>query len=313
VLLWDSFLLDGAIAAAAVILTRAFVAEPVADVAPVSPRVFRLSVAALALTLVAGAYLAFTLVHTLHPRGRDEARKFMIASVLPGDYIIDRSDRRIAFVLGSWLLRQEEVPAPIGGELYDGAWGGRSATTGPGRVWLVTQHARDRAMRKSFQELGVGVDRWGRYLGDYAINGLIPDKSSPTFPTALPPGAAPRQCQVGWANQEMLGVVVSRGQPVPLTFPRPDEPAPRTGVVLAIGFPNGETFWPRREVNVRMVDAEFDRDFMVENLGGMQWHAWSTALPQKGPLRLTLETDDPLPRLVCLELSLIRGAPLDGD
>ena len=250
VLLWDSFLLDGAIAAAAVILTRAECVEPVAPLEPVSRTVRDLSISGLVLTLLSGGYLAYTLVRTLHPQGRDDAREYMIAKVKAGDFIIDRSDRRIAFVTGSWLLRHEDVPAPIGGELYDGAWAGKSAMTSPGRVWLVTESARDHALRSSFAVLG--LERGARYFDGYQVQSVLPHKAQPVQPSELPPGAGLRPCQVGWANQDMLGVLVRAGEPLSLTFPRPEKPAPRESVALAIGFPNGDTVWPRKEVRARL-------------------------------------------------------------
>lgn len=304
VLLWDSFLLDGAIAAAAVILTRALVAEPVAELPPASPRALRLSVAALTLTALAGAYLAFTLVRTLHPSGRDDARKFMIASVAQGDFIVDRTDRRIAFVAGSWLLRQEEVPAPIGGELYDGAFGGRSATNAPGRAWLVTQTGRDEAMRESFARLGVASET--QVFDGYQLQAVRPHRAVPSTPSE----AGKRACQVGWVNQEMSGVAVQAGQPVTLTFAPTNTPLPSAGVQLAIGFPNGDTFWPRKPVRARLVSAKHGADFWVENLGGMQWHVWpAAALRDGGPVKLELTTDDELPRWLCLELSFLADVP----
>ena len=307
VLLWDSFLLDGAIAAAAVILTRVPTGEPPAAVTPAEPvsrRVFRLSLAALALTSLAGSYLAYTLLRTLHPAGRTAARAYMIGAVAPGDFVIDRSDRRIAFVAGSWLLRREEVPAPIGGELYDGAWGGRSAMTSPGRAWLVTQSGRDRALRDSFAVLGFASP--ARYFDGYQVQAVTPHKALTAEPSVLPAGAGMRPCQVGWANQEMLGVLVRAGEPLSLTFVRPTQPAERADVALAIGFPNGDTVWPRQAVHTRLTTAKRDADFTVENLGGMQWHAWSDHdLSDEGPVRLELRTDDPLPRQVCLELSFL--------
>jgi hypothetical protein len=307
VLLWDSFLLDGAIAAAAVILTREKRAEPLAQVAPLSRTVRDLSISGLVLTLLSGAYLAYTLVRTLHPQGREDAREYMIANVRAGDFIIDRSDRRIAFVTGSWLLRHEDVPAPIGGELYDGAWGGRSAMTSPRHAWLVTETARDHALRSSFGVLGL-EQAYGDFDG-YQVQSVLPHKAQRVLPSALPPGAGLLPCQVGWANQEMLGVLVQRGESLSLAFPRPQNPAPRARVALALGFPNGDTVWPRKEVHARLASAAYDAEFTVENLAGLQWHAWpAPALPADGPVRLELSTDDPLPRLVCLELSWLEGA-----
>ncbi|HEY6877281.1 MAG TPA: hypothetical protein VI299_04640, partial [Polyangiales bacterium] len=125
VLIWDSFLLDGAMAAAALLVTGPLRAESERE-EPTS-RAFYVSLSVLVLTALAGGYLVFTLITTLHPAGRAAAHDFLVDAVRPGDRVIDRSDRRIAFIEGRWLLRREEVPAPIGGDFFDPAWGGDSA------------------------------------------------------------------------------------------------------------------------------------------------------------------------------------------
>jgi hypothetical protein len=304
VLLWDSFLLDGAIAAGALVLTRAAVlqtAQASPTVLAPSPllqraRALYLVPLGLALTVLCGGYLAFTLLQTLHPRGRDAAHDFMVSAVRGGDFVIDRSDRRLAFVQGSWLLRQQEVPAPIGGELYDGAWGSTHALHAPGRAWLVTQTARDRDMRSSFARLGV-VEAHG--FDDYTVQAIAPYRPLPVATRQLPEAAGLRPCQVGWVNQTMLGVTVSAERPVVLTLER-DQPS--AGLMLAAGFPNGETVWPRKPVYAQLRGTPTDATLAVENLSGLQWRAFAQGELAEGPLQVSLRTDDPLPRLVCLQL-----------
>ena len=315
VLLWDSFLLDGAVAAAAVVVTRpgAALSPNEAAKAP-SQRVLRLSYVALALLALSGAYLAFTLVRTLHPPGRERAHDFMVAAVRPGDFVIDRSDRRVAFVEGSWLLRREEVPAPIGGALYDGAWGGGSALRAPGRVWLVTQDSRDVALRSAFEKLGKPA--LARSLGAYRVQAIKPHRAELSSPLSLPPGAGPQRCQVGWTDANLLGVRVSAQAPSVLSFARPTaEPtASSERVLLALGFPNQDVVWPRQSVEVRLLDDAQAPPFELQNLLGVQWTVWDGGSAQgslpgqntAAPLRIELTTTDPVARLVCLELVWLR-------
>jgi hypothetical protein len=172
----------------------------------------------------------------------------------------------------------------------------------------VTQTARDRALRSSFSRLGAIEER--RSFDGYQVQALRPHALRPAVPRVLPKDASRRSCQVGWANQEMLAVLVHRGQPVSLTFAPPAELAPAASVQLAIGFLNGDTVWPRKPVHARLVSAAASADMLVENLGGMQWHAWpASTLRDPGSVSLELTTDDELARLVCLELSFV-GRPL---
>ncbi|MDB4985165.1 MAG: putative rane protein [Myxococcaceae bacterium] len=300
VLLWDSFLLDGAIAAAGVIIARPLSVAAPRPWRPPSLRVLRASQAALAIVAIVGSYLAFTLVRTLHPPGRTAAHDFMVASVRKGDFVIDRSDRRVAFVEGSWLLRRDEVPAPIGGALYDAAWGGGHALNAPGRVWLVTQESRDGALRSSFAQLGKQVA--SRALGSFHVQAIEPRRATAAVPLALPQAAHGRRCQVGWTDADMLGVLVSRERPSVITFAQREQQA---ATLLAAGFPNGDVVWPRKGVQVRVLDEPAEPPFELQNLSGMQWQA--RAHQPHEALRLELRTDDPLPRLVCLELLWLSG------
>lgn len=301
VLLWDSFLLDGAIAAVVVVLTRGNFSAPDSTLdarAPSSPRALTLSLVGIGVTAVAGGYLAWTLVQTLHPRGAKDAHDLMVAGVKPGDFVIDRSDRHLAFVQGSWLLLRHEVPAPIGGELYDGAWQGQSALSAPGRAWMVTQTHRDTALRSSFARLGRVFE--SHDLEGYQVQAIEPSRARVAQTSSLPASASIRRCEVGWARQDMLAVTLSAQQPVTLSFAREGRDE---GALLAIGFANGSTVWPHKSAQVTLHGVGDEPRFDVENLSGVQWRAWeASTLPARGPLRVELRTTDPEPRLLCLDL-----------
>ncbi|HEX5659617.1 MAG TPA: hypothetical protein VFX59_20615 [Polyangiales bacterium] len=275
VLLWDSFLLDGAMAAASLFIGWPLRAEPARS--EPSSRAFYVSISVLVLTVLAGMYLGFTLFTTLRPSGRKAAHDFLVHEVKPGDLVVDRSDRHIAFVEGSWLVRREEVPAPIGGELYDGAWGGRSPLGS--KLWLVTQARRDHALRATFAKLG--TEREAKAFGDYRVQAI---SSAAPRPVELTTGRA-RVCHLGASALPMRGLVVKRGRPVTL----PIEGEGR--LLLAAGFPNEVVVWPHLSAQVGA--------FEIPNLHGVS----VTTFDVKGKTTLTLSTDDPKPRELCVDLS----------
>lgn len=296
VLLWDSFLLDGAIAALGVVLTRPLAGLPARAPVPTAPwqRVWS---ATLLLALTLGGYLAYTLVTTLRPRGREPTRAFMMAQVAPGDFVIDRSDRHIAFVEGSWLLRQDEVPAPIAGELVEAL--SRSDGLPHGRLWLITQRTRDRELVASFARLG--SEPLEREFGDYRVQAVKPWPTRPTAPLAAAEvrGVA---CPLHWLRRPMFAVQVQKGSPARI----PLAPAPiGKGFVLAAAFPNEEVSWPHESVQVTVRGAGAVLSSLeLENLRGYQ--ARSFVLPgdprQKRALTLELTSEELAPRLVCVEL-----------
>jgi hypothetical protein len=285
VLIWDSFLLDGAVAAAALLVSAPLRAhEQVARMQP-APRAVYLSLAVITLSALAAGYLAFTLVGTLRPAGYQASHDFMRAEVKPGDFVIDRSARRIAFVEGGWLLRKDEVPAPIGGDFYDGAWRGEAALVAPGKVWLVTEAGRDQAMRVSFARLG--KRHVERAFGDYRVQAIV---AQPPRPVPVPQGRK-RRCGLGWSERELPAVLLRKGAPVTLRFPRAG-----TTLLLAVGFPNELVSWPHRPASAHVVGAA---PFLIENLPGMQFSAFDGL--RGDSVTVVLETDDPVSRELCLE------------
>ncbi|MET0285075.1 MAG: hypothetical protein ABW352_11410 [Polyangiales bacterium] len=278
VLLWDSFLLDGAMASASLLLSWPLRVQT--EPREPSSRAFYLSISVLVLTALAGGYLAFTLLTTLRPAGRDEAHDLLVAGVRPGDLVIDRSDRRLAFVEGSWLLRREEVPAPIGGELFDPSWGGRSALHASGKVWLVTQVRRDAALRDTFAKLGSVKEE--RTFRDYRVQAIAPAQAS-----SQEAGRA-RRCQLGWNNVVMGSVTVKQGSPVKL-------PLRHGRLMFSAGIPNELVAWPRAS----MVAAVGETRFEIPNLHGVS----TTTFEVAKDATLELSTDDPVPRDLCIELS----------
>lgn len=300
VLLWDSFLLDGAMAAAAVIVTRPLLrAEPLTAVEP-SARVLRASLVAIGLTALSGAYLAWTLVQTLRPSGHAPLHDYLVGAVRAEDFVIDRSDRRIAFVSGSWLLRKEEVPAPIGGALYDGAWGGGPALHAKGRVWLVTQQARDGALRESFARLGKVVE--ARRFGSLRLDAVAPYGMRLARPANTSAEVGMRHCRVGPTNWNMIAVSVSAEAPATVKL-APEKLG--ASVLLSAGFPNDDVLWPRKSVELAVHGASAKTaKLTVENLHGMQWRSIDTRAVSGEERALTIElrTRDELARTVCLEL-----------
>ncbi len=280
VLIWDSFLLDGAMASASLLITLPLRGEPAPT--QLTSRAFYVSISVLVLTALAGLYLAFTLITTLHPRGRDQAHDFVVSAVKEGDLIIDRSDRHIAFVNGTWLVRPDEVRAPIGGELFDGSWGGRSALTTTGRAWLITQVRRDEAMRVAFAKLGKVEEH---AFADYRVQALTP---APRQRAELGIGRA-RRCALGWNEHPMRAVTLRLGQPVQV----PVEGHGR--LMLSAGFPNDEVVWPHLEVYAQLGNQRFE----IPNLHGVHF----TTFDVTAKATLELRTADPIPRELCLELT----------
>jgi hypothetical protein len=279
VLLWDSFLLDGAIASASLLLS-----EPLrGQRQPVEPpsRSFYASISVLVLTALAGGYLAFTLITTLRPGGREQAHDFLVAGVKPGDVVIDRSDRRLAFVEGSWLLRREEVPAPIGGEFFDPGWGGRSALHASGKVWLVTQVRRDQALRETFVKLGTVEHE--RTFRDYRVQAITPAKLHPQE------AGRARRCQLGWNNPVMGALTVKKGSPVKLPLQGHGR------LMLAAGIPNELVAWPHLAITATVGDVHFE----VPNLHGVSITSFDVA----PDATLELSTEDTEPRELCVELT----------
>jgi hypothetical protein len=280
VLLWDSFLLDGAMAAVSLLVSQPLRAEDAR--AEPSSRTFYASISVIVLSGLAGAYLAFSLFSSLRPIGRGPAHDFLVHEVKPGDLVIDRSDRRLAFVQGRWLLRREEVPAPIGGDFFDPAWNGQSALTARGKVWLITQVQRDAALRATFAQLGTTDPE--RSFGDYRVQAIAP---LPPRPIELEAGRL-RRCRLGWGEREMRAFVLKRGSPVRLPIGGPGR------VLLAAGIPSELVTWPHTAIEARLGDQRFE----IPNLHGL---AIATFALTEGAT-LELRTDDPEPRELCVEL-----------
>jgi hypothetical protein len=301
VLIWDSFLLDGAMAALCVVATRPLAARE--QVAPLpTARVVWLSRAALLATVCAGAFLAFSLMRSLAPRGEKQAHDHAVRSVKEGDLVIDRSDWRLAFVTGSWLLRREEVPAPIGQSLYDGSWGGGPALHAKGRMWAITQRARDATLREHFVRLGRAEPP--RIFGDYQVDVVAPHAMRLAVLAAAGPGVSTRHCRVGTTNWPMTAVEVAAGQPRTVRL-RPE--ALGEAMMIAGGFSADQVVWPRKPVTVRLTAAgEPPLVLEVDNRTGVQWRTANTRRTAE-PRELTIEvsTDDEVARTVCLELLLL--------
>lgn len=321
VLLWDSFLLDGAMAAACVVVTRPLVRNRASLGAPasssaapgferaLSPRVLRASAITLAVAALAAAYLGFTLYRRVRPRGGEALRDYAVRSVEQGDFVIDRSDRRLAFVFGSWLLRRDEVPAPIGGELYDGAWGGGPALHSAGRIWLITDHARDRVLRPAFARLGRVLER--RRFGDFELQVLAPHAMRLFRLARVGEGVTPRHCGVGPTDWQMASVDVSAERPARVTLGGQEL---GRSLLLAGGFPNDEVEWPRQSVTLSvegLAGRPQARELVLENLRGMQWQTFDTRelAGQAGEVTVTVRTQDPGVRTVCLELLALDRRP----
>jgi len=301
-LFWDSFLLDGAVAALAVIVTRPLVGETTGARQPErSPwrRAEWLGVAVLISSSALAGYLALTLVRSLRPRGHAEAHDFAVSKIAEGDNVIDRSERRLAFVGGSWMLRRDEVHAPIGGELYDGSWGGGPALHAKRRVWMITQASRDGELRASLARMGRLEEQ--RSFGDFVVQAIEPHKMRLLRLGKPVAGVAPRHCQVGPTNWTMIGVELSRERPVTVRL-APDKLG--DSLLFAAGFPNETVVWPRERVELTLRGAGVEHTLSVENRFGMQWRGLDTKSQQGKSAELTVElhTHDPVGRTVCLEV-----------
>jgi hypothetical protein len=305
-IIWDSFYLGCALFAAFACAAGYEPRALEARVVPVRSPAYALSVGLLASSVAAFVGLAVALFRAFDDSGRKDVQARLVGSQRARDAVLDRSDRRLAFVKGRWLVEPRERVARFGYDPFERSFGALGVL-GSERLWLVSRTDRDDALFGALERFSEPfmLESFGRYR---VLGVSVPAVATRLSALESPDAPRARRCDASGVAGEWHVVQARAGESRTLTF---HEVLLRDSLALLGAIEDRSIAWGRPPVHVALfVDGRRTATLRLENRHGVRFEAADTRrLEGKHALDLVISSKDPRPRGVCIETLALGGAP----